>query len=312
MADLPPSRLRLFQPAFYSTGVDCFGPYLIKIGRRHEKRWGIIFKCLTTRAVYLDLLYQMDSDSFLMALQRFISRRGKPFEIISDQGTNFRGCERALQEDFAALHPSLQEQLASHQIRFKFNPPGASHYGSCWEREIRSLKSALRSTIGDQIVTEEVLRTVLVEIDGILNSKPLCYTSLDVADPDPVTPNMLLMGRPDSSLPQVIYPESELLSKRRWRHSQILSDQFWKCFLRNYLPELQVRQKWQREAENLQPGTVVMIVDHQLPRAQWPVGQVTKVFPREDGRARTAEVEVKKKAYLRPVTRLISLPALPD
>ncbi len=77
MADLPPSRLRLFQPAFYSTGVDCFGPYLIKIGRRHEKRWGIIFKCLTTRAVYLDLLYQMDSDSFLMALQRFISRRGK-------------------------------------------------------------------------------------------------------------------------------------------------------------------------------------------------------------------------------------------
>ncbi len=62
MADLPPSRLRLFQPAFYSTGVDCFGPYLIKIGRRHEKRWGIIFKCLTTRAVYLDLLYQMDSD----------------------------------------------------------------------------------------------------------------------------------------------------------------------------------------------------------------------------------------------------------
>ncbi len=161
-------------------------------------------------------------------------------------------------------------------------------------------------------MTEEVLRTVLVEIDGILNSKPLCYTSLDVADPDPVTPNMLLMGRPDSSLPQVIYPESELLSKRRWRHSQILSDQFWKRFLRNYLPELQVRQKWQREAENLQPGTVVMIVDHQLPRAQWPVGQVTKVFPREDGRARTAEVEVKKKAYLRPVTRLISLPALPD
>ncbi len=161
-------------------------------------------------------------------------------------------------------------------------------------------------------MTEEVLRTVFVEIEGILNSKPLGYTSSDVADPDPVTPNMLLMGRPDSSLPQVIYPESELLSKRRWRHSQLLADQFWRRFLRNYLPELQVRQKWHREAENLQPGTVVMIVDHQLPRALWPVGQVTKVFPGEDGRARTAEVEVKKKTYLRPVTRLISLPALPD
>ncbi|XP_067294186.1 uncharacterized protein [Pseudorasbora parva] len=312
MADLPPSRLRLLQPAFYSTGVDCFGPYFIKIGRRQEKRWGIIFKCLTTRSVYLDLLYQMDTDSFLMALRRFISRRGKPFEIISDQGTNFRGGVRALQEDFAELQPSLQEQLASHQISFKFNPPGAAHFGGCWEREIRSLKSALCSTIGDQIVTEEVLRTVLVEIEGILNAKPLGYTSSDVADPDPVTPNMLLMGRHDSSLPQVVYPESELLSKRRWRHSQLLADHFWRRFLRNYLPELQVRQKWHRESENLKPGTVVMIVDHQLPRALWPVGQVTKVFPGEDGRARTAEVEVKKKTYLRPITRLISLPALPD
>lgn len=312
MADLPPSRLRLLQPPFYSTGVDCFGPYLIKIGRRHEKRWGIIFKCLTTRAVYLDLLYQMDTDSFLMALRRFISRRGKPFEIISDQGTNFRGGRKALQEDFAVLHPSLQEQLASHQNSFKFNPPGASHFWGCWEREIRSLKSALCSSIGDQIVTEEVLRTVLVEIEGILNSKPIGYTSSDIADLDPVTPNMLLMGRPDSSLPQVVYPESELLNKRRWRHSQLLADQFWRRFLSNYLPDLQVQQKWHREAENLQPGTVVMIVDHQLPRAQWPVGQVTKVFPGEDRRVRTAEVEVKNKTYLRPISRLISLPALPD
>lgn len=161
-------------------------------------------------------------------------------------------------------------------------------------------------------MTEEVLRTVLVEIEGILNSKPLGYTSSDVADPDPVTPNMLLMGRPDASLPQVIYPESELLSKRRWRHSQLLADHFWRRFLRNYLPEFQVRQKWRKEAENLQPGTVVMIVDHQLPRALWPVGQLTKVFPGEDGRTRAAEVEVKGKSYIRPITRLISLPALLD
>ncbi|XDV22967.1 hypothetical protein PO909_027706, partial [Leuciscus waleckii] len=176
-------------------------------------------EALTAEAVYLDLLYQMDTDSFLMALRRFISRRGKPFEIISDHGTNFKGGERALQEDFAELHPSLQEQLASHQISFKFNPPGAPHFGA---------------------------------------------------------------------------------------------DHFWRRFLRNYLPEFQVRQKWRKEAVNLQPGTVVMIVDHQLPRALWPVGQVTKVFPGEDGRTRAAEVEVKGKSYIRPITRLISLPALLD
>ncbi|XP_077363581.1 uncharacterized protein LOC144007644 [Festucalex cinctus] len=93
MADLPPARLRLRKPAFFSTGMDCFGPFQVKVGRRMEKRWGIIFKCLTTRGVHLDLLNKIDADSFLMALRRFIARRGTPAELYSDQGTNYRGGE---------------------------------------------------------------------------------------------------------------------------------------------------------------------------------------------------------------------------
>lgn len=81
MADFPDARLRLHKPAFYSTGVDCFGPMMVKVGRRQEKRWGIIFNCLTIRAVYLDLLRNMDSDAYLMALRRFIARRGTPAEL---------------------------------------------------------------------------------------------------------------------------------------------------------------------------------------------------------------------------------------
>ncbi len=81
MADLPPTRLRLFKPAFYSTGMDCFGPYIVKAGRRNYKKWGILFKCLTTRVVYIDVLHSLDSDSFLMSLRRFIRGRDKPFEL---------------------------------------------------------------------------------------------------------------------------------------------------------------------------------------------------------------------------------------
>lgn len=194
MADLPPSSLRLFQPAFYSTGMDCFGPFTIKIGRRNEKRWGIIYKCLTTKAVYIDLLSQADTDSFLMSLRRFIARRGKPHELLSDQGTNFKGGDRELKEAFSNIHPQLQTELAKQQIDFQYNPPNSPHFGGSWEREIRSIKAALYTAIGAQTVTEEVLRTVLIEIEGILNSKPLGYVSSDVADPDPVTPNSLLMG----------------------------------------------------------------------------------------------------------------------
>ncbi len=114
MADLPSARLRLYQPPFFSTGVDCFGPFVVKIGRRQEKRWGVIFKCLTTRCIHLDLLNSIDTDAFLLALRRFIARRGTPSEILSDQGTNFRGAETELREAFKEMEPRLREQLASY------------------------------------------------------------------------------------------------------------------------------------------------------------------------------------------------------
>lgn len=160
-------------------------------------------------------------------------------------------------------------------------------------------------------LSEEVLRTVLIEIEGILNSKPLGYVSSDVADPDPITPNSLLMGRPDSALPQVIYPASDLLSRKRWRHSQILADQFRSCYLRNYLPGLQSHHKWQQEKDNLTVGRVVMIADPQFPRALWPIGTVKAVQTGADNKVRAAEIQVKDRTYIRPVVRLIKLPSLP-
>jgi transposase InsO family protein len=309
MADLPPERLRLLCPPFYSTGVDCFGPYLVKIGRRNEKRWGLIFKCLTTRAVHIELLNSMDVDAFLLALRRLIARRGQPREIRSDCGTNFRGAERELREAFFSMESELQIRLADHQIDFKFNPPSAPHFGGIWEREVRSIKNALQVAVGNQAVTEDVLSTILVEVEGILNSKPLGYASTDVADIDPITPNLLLMGRRDASLPQVAYAPGDM-GRRRWRHCQNMADQFWLQFTRNYLPTLQTRQKWHKASGNLEVDSVVLIVDPQLPRAQWPIGRVRKTLPGSDGCVRTVEVVIDGKAYIRPVARLIQLPAL--
>lgn len=139
--------------------MDCFGPFVVKLG---------------------------DSDAFLMALRRFIARRGQPAELYSDQGTNFRGGETELREAFRRLSPDLQQLLASQRIRFHFNPPASPHFGGVWEREIRSIKSALCS----ESVSEEVLQTVLIEIEAILNSKPFGYVSANLADPDPVTPQL--------------------------------------------------------------------------------------------------------------------------
>lgn len=162
---------------------------------------GKAFKCLTSWAVHLDLFTGIDSDSF-------IARHGKPFEILSSEGTNFREREKELKKAFAALENYQQTQLSSQQInRFVFSLPSAPHVGDCWECEIHSH----RATLGAQTVTEEVLRTVLVEIEGILNSKPIGYVSSDIADPNSITPTCLLKGRWDSTLPHMVYRDSKLL-----------------------------------------------------------------------------------------------------
>ena len=312
MADLPPARLRLFKPPFYSTGVDCFGPYQVRIGRRQEKRWGIVYKCMTTRCIHLDLLESMDSDAFLMALRRFIARRGTRAELLLDNGTNFVGGARELREAFQSMAPHLKDHLATQKISFRFNPPSAPHFGGTWEREVKSIKAALKVTLQEQTVPEPVLRTMLIEVEGILNAKPLGYVSSDAADLDPITPSILLMGRHDASLPQVMYDSSDLLGRRRWRHSQVLADHFWSSFIRHYLPTLQERQKWRRDNKTLEVDQVVLVVDPQLPRALWPDGKVTHTYPGADGRVRTASVQVKEKTYVRPVARLVPLPKLQD
>ncbi len=197
------SPLHLCKPPFYATVMDCFGPYTVKIARQAEKRWGLIFKCLTTRCMHLVLLGHMNTDSFLMALSRFIARKCKPFELLSDRGTNFIGGNKELLEACQSLTPEIQAALAKQKISFGINPPHAPHFGGTWEHEIRSIKTSLETTLGAQTISKEVLCTVMIEIEGILNSKPLGYVSSDIADPDPITPNLLLMGRYDASLPLV-------------------------------------------------------------------------------------------------------------
>ncbi|KAJ8290934.1 hypothetical protein GJAV_G00019380 [Gymnothorax javanicus] len=156
------------------------------------------------------------------------------------------------------MQPQLKVKLEEYQILFKFNPPNAPHFCGIWEREVRSIKAALQVTVGSQAVSEDVLYMTLVEIEGILNSKPLGYVSADVTDPDPITPNIPLMGR-DATLPQVSYVPAGL-GRRRWRHCQMLVDQFWNQFTRNYLPSLQTRQKWQKSSGNIETAQTVLVV----------------------------------------------------
>ena len=95
MSDLPVERVSPTAP-FHYTGMDVFGPFYIKEGRKTLKRYGLIFTCLASRAVHLETLNSMEADSFISALRRFINRRGEVRELRSDQGTNFVGAKNEL------------------------------------------------------------------------------------------------------------------------------------------------------------------------------------------------------------------------
>ena len=247
-----------------------------------------------------------------MAFRRFTPRRGTPRELWLDRGTNFVGGRNEIADALSKMEPQVAKQLADKGTAFKFITPSAPTHGGAWEREVKSVKAALYAGLKDHRVSEPVLRTLFVEVEGVLNSKPLTYVSTDAQDPDPITPQMLLTGRADHSLPPATYPDDEMLTRRRWRQSQVLADRFWRRFIREYLPTIQSRRKWQQEVRALRVGDVVLIIDNQLIRAQWPMGTVVQVFPGADGRVRSVRVKVGRQTYERPTTKIVLMKAIAE
>ena len=176
-----------------------FGPFYIKEGRKELKRWGLIFTCLSSRTIHLETLNSMTTDSFLIALRRFISRRGKVRELRCDQGTNFVGAKNELASAFKELNTTpLKEYLSSQDcdwIDFNFNTPHASHMGGIWEDQIHTTRSVLSSLLLDHgtQLDDESLRTLMTEAESIVNCRPLTVENLsDPLAPEPLTPNHLL------------------------------------------------------------------------------------------------------------------------
>ena len=308
MADLPCARLDDAR-AFSTVGVDYFGPMLVKRFRKTEKRYGVLFTCLASRAVHLELAQSMDTDSFLLALRRFISRRGRPKALYSDNGSNFVGAERQLVESLREWNQTrIVDELSQKGIEWHFIPPGAPHMGGVWERLVGSVKRAMRMVVGENILTDEVLHTLLTEVESMLNGRPLTYVSSDGRDPEPLTPNHLLLGCANANLSPGRFHDREVNSRKRWRQAQTLAEQFWKRWRREYLSSILSRPKWQNEKRNLQVGDVVLMMEDGAPRGFWPLSRVTRVFPGDDGRVRSVEVKTASGTiYHRPTAKVCLL-----
>jgi hypothetical protein len=311
MADLPKERVTPHKPPFSSIGIDCFGPFYVKRGRSNEKRYGCLFTCLAMRAIHIEKLSSLDTDSFINAFIRFTSRRGIPERIRTDNGTNFVGGQREMKEAIDKWNDSqkAQNHLLIQNIQWDFNPPRASHMGGIWERQIRTVRKVLNAILRNQVLDDERLDTIFCEAESIVNGRPLTSVSGNPSDPQPLTPNHLLLLRGSAPVIPGHFTKGDAYG-RRWRHVQFIADQFWKRWLREYLPTLQLRDKWIKPQRNMAEGDIVLILDEASPRQTWPLGRVVKTFPGRDGLVRSAQVKTKWTVLTRPVHKLCLLKAV--
>ncbi|XP_070550848.1 uncharacterized protein [Ptychodera flava] len=314
MADLPSDRTEK-TPPFTNVGMDVFGPWAIasrktRAGTSEAKRWAVIFVCLYTTAVHIEVIDSMDTSSFINALRRFIAIRGNIKKLRCDQGTNFIGAKNELQAAAKELDQDrIKKFLTTRDCEWIFNPPHASHFGGIWERQIGTIRGVLDSMhyqLGKQQYTHDLLTTLMAEASAIVNSRPITTVSSDANDPQALTPNMLLTMKTQSPTPPPgSFVQQDIYSRKRWRRVQYLADQFWIRWRKEYLQSRQPRPKWNKSTINVKEGDVVLLREKEYARNSWPLARIVKVYPSNDNKVRKVDVMIYKdgehRTYLRPI-----------
>lgn len=312
MGNLPEQRLHADYP-FINTAVDYAGPVMIlnRKGRGSHliKAYICIFVCLAIRAVHIELVTDLSSETFISALNRFIARRGKPVNIFSDNGTCFVGACNELAR-FLKLNANYLSAHASNlSINFKFSPAYSPHFNGLAEGAVKSVKHHLKRILALANLTYEEMNTVLTQIEAILNSRPLTPLSTDPSDLVALTPSHFLLGRTLTVLPSPQAQDTTRLSTfSRYMRTQQLKTHFWDRFYKEYITELQKRQKWCKGGRDLRLGEMVLVKDDRLPPNRWLLGRVTSVYPGSDGVTRVADVKTTSGTLRRAFNRLCPLP----
>ena len=178
--------------------------------------------------------------------------------------------------------------------------------GGVWERQIRTVRRVLFAIMTEQVPTSEMLTTLLVIAEGIVNNRPLTPISDDPKDLEPLTPNHLLIHRP-ANIPPGLFSENDMFHRKKWRQVQYLADVFWKRWTREYLSSLIQRTQWHGTHRNVQENDLVLVIANNTPRNSWPVGRIIETYKGQDDLVRSARVRLRDSELVRPITKLCVL-----
>ncbi|XP_055681857.1 uncharacterized protein LOC129789234 [Lutzomyia longipalpis] len=323
MGNLPAHRVNLTR-AFHACGVDFAGPLMIRASSLRDrasrrqpnvKCYVAIFICMATKALHIELVSSLTTEAFLASFRRFVARRGTPRHMYSDRGRNFEGATNELARLLAEENHqrAILDNTLDSGVIWHFNPPSAPHHGGAWEAAVKSTKHHLKRITMSSALTYEELSTVLCQIEGVLNSRPLCKMSEDPNDGEYLTPGHFLTGGPLNSLPD---PRMTTIPEHRlsmWQQCQARTQVFAEKWRTEYLNTLQQRSKWRDPQRNLKTGEVVLLLDeNQRDGSKWILGRVQETQPGADGFVRVVYVRTAKGTYKRPITKIARLPIPPQ
>ncbi|XP_029183999.2 uncharacterized protein LOC114952116 [Acropora millepora] len=263
LATPPPGQLPLERTrgsgAFEVVGVDFAGPIkYLKLSRKEGKAYLVLFACSLSRALYLEVLPNLETATFLGSLKRLIARRGRPSTIFSDNGRTFVGVAKLLRE--IRKDERLQAYLAEEEISWKFNLSRAPWWGGQFERMVGLFKRAFYKTIGGGMLSWAELGEVVLEVETQLNRRPLSYVEDDV-QLRVLTPASFLFQRANR-LPELEpWREENRDLRKRAKHLKSCKDAIWKRWTREYLAALREQHGRGKEGKlkSLKMGDVVII-----------------------------------------------------
>lgn len=317
-APLPEFRVVRTQKPFQAVGVDVFGPFAVRhmetTGYIKQKRWVIIFTCATIRAIHLEVIAEMTTEEISHAFRQFVARRGVPKMFISDNAPQFHALDGYFQSIWHAVNkaPAVSNYFAENQIIWKFTTELAPWMGGIYERLIQSIKSSFEKTYGMKTLVSRQFNTAMVEIEAVLNARPIAYVEQD-PEMSILTPNDFLMAK-HVAIPIAKEPyTNDDVIKKLWKSSQAYLNEFWKSWANQYLMLLRERNdqlRDNRQAAKYEPrkGDVVIMQELSKKRSHWQLAVVERLIPSQDRIVRSVQVRIPNGSRLvRPVITLAPL-----
>ena len=304
LSNLPNYRV-CSEYVFQSTGIDFAGPLMVRsdYGEIDDmyKCYILIFTCATSRGVHLEVTPDMGAPTLIRGIQRFLCRKGYPELMVSDNGGSFKAAQ-------------LRKFLRRHFIRWKYILELAPWWGGFYERLIRIVKSSLHKVCGHAKLKYDELVTILVEIEHMMNSRPLTYLSEE--NIEAITPYHLMNGRnlADRGSHVRMYCGNESVNlKNRASYVSSLINQYWKRFYHEYTTELRERMMYDRNVRcesKLTVGDVVLIREEKVKPLHWRKGKIEELVKGRDGAVRGVILKSTtpdgKAIYLKRSVKLIT------